>query len=65
MTIRDLEKAVTKLPAKKLMAFRAWFYKFETCVWDKQFEKDVNSGKLDTLGDKAREDFKKGRCQEL
>lgn len=65
MTIRDIEKAVSKLPTKKLAAFRVWFYKFEARVWDKQFDEDARAGKLDNLGNKAIEDFKNGHCQEL
>lgn len=52
MTIKDIEKAVTKLPAKKLAAFRAWFFKFENRAWDKQFERDVKAGKLDRVAKK-------------
>lgn len=65
MSIRDIERAVTKLPAKKLAAFRTWFYKFEARTWDKQFETDVKAGKLDGLANKAVEDFKKGHCRPL
>ena len=65
MTIRDIEKAIAKLPSKKLTAFRAWFYKFEAHAWDKQFESDVNTGKVDRVAEKAIEDYKKGRCREL
>ena len=65
MTIRDIEKAVTKLPRQKLFAFRAWFYQFDARTWDKQFENDVSSGKLDSLANTAIDDFKNGRCKEL
>lgn len=65
MTIRDLETAVSKLPPKKLAAFRAWFYKFENRAWDKQFEQDAKSGKLDKIAEKANEDYKAGRCRPL
>lgn len=65
MTIKDIEKAVTKLPAKKLAAFRAWFYKFENSAWDKQFDQDVKSGKLDRVAEEAVRDYKNGRCREL
>ena len=62
MTIRDIEKNVSRLPARKLAAFRTWFYKFEARAWDKQFERDVNGGKLEALGNKAIRDFEKGHC---
>ena len=34
-------------------------------VWDRQFESDVKSGKLDSLADQAISDFRAGRCKEL
>ena len=65
MTIKDIEKAVTQLPAKKLAAFRAWFFKFENHAWDKQFEEDVKKGKLDRVAEEGVRDFKNGHCREL
>ena len=65
MKIRDIEQAVTKLPRQKLFAFRVWFYKYDAQIWDKQFREDVKSGRLDLAADKAIEDFKKDRCNEL
>ena len=60
MTIKDIEVMITRLPRRKLTAFRAWFFKFDARTWDKQFEKDAQSGRLDALGEKATDDFKKG-----
>ena len=33
--------------------------------WCKQFEEDVNAGRLDHLGEKALEDLRAGRCKDL
>jgi hypothetical protein len=33
--------------------------------WCKQFEEDVNAGKLDNLSEKALEDLQAGRCEDL
>ena len=63
--IRELEKAVSNLPPEDFVLFRAWFHKFDAARWDKQFENDVATGKLDRLGQKAIEDFKKGNYKEL
>ena len=49
MTIRDIEQKIAKLPRKKLVAFRAWFFKFDGQAWDKQFKEDAQAGKLDAL----------------
>ncbi len=63
--IRDIEKAVSSLPKKDFMKFRAWFHKFDALKWDEQLKKDVHSGKLDKLAESALKDFKDGKCKEL
>lgn len=63
--IRDLEKAVSSLPPEDLAEFRKWFQKYDALRWDKQFESDAKSGKLDRLANKAVADFKKGKYKEL
>jgi hypothetical protein len=52
-TVQEIEKAVTLLPKPELNKFRRWFEKFDANVWDKQFEEDVQAGKLDHLADQA------------
>lgn len=64
-TIQAIEKAVSKLPPKELAQFRDWFDKFDAAAWDKQFEEDARSGKLDDIADKALADFKKGKSSAL
>ena len=59
--IRDLEKTVSSLPPKDLAEFRAWFHKFDAVRWDKQFEEDAASGKLDRVAEKAVNDYQKGK----
>jgi major membrane immunogen (membrane-anchored lipoprotein) len=63
--IRDLEKNISDLPPKKLAEFRRWYEKFDAAKWDKQFEVDVNGGKLNAAANKALRDFKNGRSKEL
>lgn len=56
------------LPMSKkcdLSEFRAWFEEFDAETWDKQFEEDASSGKLDKLANQAISDFKAGKCKEL
>jgi hypothetical protein len=65
MSITELEKAVAQLPPKELVQFSKWFEEFVSTQWDKQFESDVASGKLERLGRKADKDFESGRCTPL
>lgn len=65
MTIHDLETAVTKLRPNELKKFRVWFEEFDAVEWDKQFEADVEAGKLDTLAQQALNDFSSGTCTKI
>lgn len=64
-TITEIEKAISNLPPEEIAKFRAWFEEFDAAVWDRQFEEDVVSGKLDAIADKAMSDFKNGNFKEL
>ena len=64
-TVQEIEKAVSHLPKPDLDKFRSWFDKFDADAWDKQFEEDALSGKLDQLANRALEDFANKRCVEL
>ena len=63
--IREIEKNIASLPPKKLAEFRRWYERFDAARWDKQFENDVITGKLDRVAEKAMEAYKKGKCKEL
>jgi hypothetical protein len=65
MTIKELEKAVEKLPPDKLAKFRAWFDQFDAAHFDEKIERDAASGKLDRFADEALADHRKGRTQGL
>jgi putative hemolysin len=65
MTIHEIEQAVRELSPKELARFRQWFDEFDAQIWDEQFERDVNSGKLDKLADQAVSDFRAGKAKEL
>jgi hypothetical protein len=40
-------------------------YEAEAEVWDKQFEEDVKTGKLDRFAEEALADFRAGKCEEI
>lgn len=64
-TVQEIEKAVSDLTPKDLVRFRTWYEAFDAAEWDKQFEDDVKSGKLDKIAQKAIQDFKKGNFKEI
>jgi hypothetical protein len=65
LTIQELEKEIARLPSEELARLRAWFDEFDAQAWERQFEADANSGKLDQLANEAIIDFKSGKYREL
>jgi hypothetical protein len=63
--IEEIEKEVLGLNPDELQAFRKWFWDFDAEVWDRQFEKDALSGKLDSSAEAALKSFKSGHCSEI
>jgi len=64
-TVLEIEQAISQLPPNELAHFREWFEKFDAMNWDKQFEEDAKSGKLDKLAHQAIADFRAGNYKEL
>jgi len=63
--VLKLEQAVSQLPPKELARFRKWFGEFDAKIWDRQFEEDAKSGKLDKLANQAIADFRAGKFKKL
>ena len=63
--IKEIEKEVQGLKPNELQAFRKWFWAFDAETWDRQFEKDVLSGKLDSFAESALKSFKAGNCSKI
>ena len=65
MSLQEVEQVISKFSESELKYFRAWFDEFDSKLWDSNFEKDVKSGKLDSLGKKALGDFLSKNYTEL
>ena len=65
MLVQQIKEKVAELSEVQLKEFRSWFEEFDASEWDKQFEKDVTSGKLDDIANRAVSDFKKGKFKKL
>ncbi|HXX82170.1 MAG TPA: hypothetical protein VEI46_11515 [Thermodesulfovibrionales bacterium] len=63
--IEEIEKEIQRLNPDELQAFRKWFWDFDAEAWDRQFEKDAMSGKLDKLAATAIKSYKTGNCREI
>jgi hypothetical protein len=65
MSVQELETAVSELSREDLAAFRRWFVEFDEEAWDKQFEEDVATGRLNNLAEEALSDLREGRTTAL
>ena len=64
-SVSEIEAAVKELSREELAKFRRWFQEFDAEAWDRQFEEDALSGKLDAFAEEAFEDLRSGRCTDL
>jgi hypothetical protein len=63
--VEEIEEQIRNLSGAELAEFRKWYAEFDTQVWDRQFEADVEAGKLDVLGEAARRARREGKSTEL
>ena len=45
MSVKEIKLAITQLSSTELAELAAWFEEFHAAAWDKQIEKDVESGR--------------------
>ncbi len=64
-TVAEISGAVRRLPKRELAKFRRWFAEFDAAAWDREFEEDVASGRLEALAREALRDDRSGRTREL
>jgi hypothetical protein len=65
MTTTEIKTAVMNLNKTELSELLGWLEEYQESLWDKQIEEDIQSGKLDSLIEKARKEFKEGKCRQL
>lgn len=63
--VEKIERDVQSLSTEELAQFRAWFAEFDWEAWDRQLDRDVEAGKLDSLADEALRDHDSGRTKPL
>ncbi len=67
--VEILEAQVQQLGSAEFQQFNAWFAQYkaerEADVWDEQIERDVTTGKLDALANRARTHRKAGRMTDI
>jgi len=63
--VEKIEQEVRRLSEQELASFRAWFSEFDAASWDRKFETDAASGRLDAFADAALADHDAGRSRKL
>lgn len=63
--VEEIENIVQSLSQEEFRALFDWMSARDNELWDQQFENDVVSGKLESLGNDALADFRAGKCQTL
>ena len=65
MNVKEIETAISQLPPSQVAQLAEWFAEFQAGVWDEQIERDVASGRIESLIDEAERDFASGQCDVL
>ena len=54
--VERIEQEIQALSPDEFAQFRAWFLEYDWAEWDRKVERDVQTGKLDDLAEKALRD---------
>lgn len=65
MGVKQIERAITQLPAKELAELVSWLENYHAQVWDKRIEDDLQAGRLDTLLAGVDQEYEAGLTQPL
>jgi hypothetical protein len=65
MTTSEIKTAVMNLSKNELVEFLDWLDNYQESIWDKQIEEDMKTGKLNSLIEKARQEFREGKCRQI
>ncbi len=57
MSVKEIEIAITQLPADDLAELMAWFENYHAQAWDKQIEEDLDAGRLGALLAKVEQEY--------
>jgi hypothetical protein len=65
MGVKQIERAITQLPAKELAELVTWLEDYHAQVWDKRIEEDLEAGRLDALLAEVDEEYEAGLAEPL
>jgi len=65
MSVREIEHAIDELPSEQFRELREWFAERDMQKWDRQIEADSVAGRLDSLIERAMNDYDAGNAKDL
>ena len=63
--VDEIKTAIESLPEDEFVQLREWFSEKDWEKWDRQIEKDSESGKLNFLIEEALEEKRMGKLKDL
>lgn len=63
--LEQIETSITELDDRELAALSEWLEELRAARWDRQIAEDEAAGKLDTLAERARAEFRAGKTRPL
>ena len=63
--VDDIKTAIESLPEEEFAELREWLSEKDWEKWDRQIEKDSESGKLDFLIEEALEEKRMGKLKDF
>jgi hypothetical protein len=63
--VEIIERQIEQLSTDELASLREWFARYDAETWDRQFEQDVQAGKLDALAERALQSHAAGKSTKL
>lgn len=63
--IEKIEQEVQALSSDELAQFRSWFLEHDWAAWNRQLERDAETGRLDDLAARALRDHAAGKTTPL
>ncbi len=64
-TVEKIQSEIKSLSLEEYARLRHWFFERDWEQWDRQIEKDTESGKLDFLIEEALAEKARGQLKEL
>jgi hypothetical protein len=63
--VKQIERAITQLPARELAELVSWLEDYHAQVWDKRIEEGLEAGRLDALLTEVDREYEAGLTQPL